>query len=33
MTKGMVQQAPAMLVDRLHSKSSGETSAALRPSG
>ena len=32
MTKGMVQQAPAMLVDRLQSKPSGETSAALRPS-
>jgi hypothetical protein len=33
MTKGMVQQAPAMLVDRLQSRPSGETSAALRPSG
>ena len=33
MTKGMVQQAPAMLRDRLQAGSSGESSAALRPSG
>ncbi|HEY5874558.1 MAG TPA: hypothetical protein VIT64_04625 [Ilumatobacteraceae bacterium] len=33
MTKGVVQQAPTMLRDRLQSKPSGETSAALRPSG
>ena len=32
MTKGMVQQAPTMLFERLQSKPSGETSAALRPS-
>ena len=33
MTKGAVQQAPAMLRDRLQARSSGESSAALRPSG
>jgi hypothetical protein len=31
--KGVVQQAPAMLRDRLQAGSSGESSAALRPSG
>ena len=33
MTKGMVQQAPSMLMDRLQTRPSGETGAALRPSG
>ena len=33
MTKGVVQQAPTMLRDRLQARSSGESSTALRPSG
>jgi hypothetical protein len=33
MTKGVVQQAPSMLMDRLQARSSGASSTALRPSG